>query len=116
MPDGREVIKLKSNDPISDPFLTLLVEVNWARGKLVREYTMLLDPPVFTPGQAQLASAPVDDQSAGGGEREGTIAPAAQAPRRSETPAAAPEPPRAPVSAMPVAMPAPAAEASAGPG
>src|SRR5215472_3611943 len=52
--DGREVIKLKSTDPISDPFLTLLVEVNWARGKLVREYTMLLDPPVFTPGHSQL--------------------------------------------------------------
>jgi pilus assembly protein FimV len=53
--DGREVIKLKSTDPISDPFVTLLVEVNWARGKLVREYTMLLDPPVFTPGQPQVA-------------------------------------------------------------
>ena len=40
MPEGREVIKLKSNDPISDPFVTLLVEVNWARGKLVREYIL----------------------------------------------------------------------------
>ena len=57
--DGREVIKLKSNDVISDPFLTLLVEVNWARGRLVREYTVLLDPPVYAPGQSQVASAPV---------------------------------------------------------
>ena len=42
-----------SSPPIrsTEPFVTLLVEVNWARGQLVREYTMLLDPPVYTPGQ-----------------------------------------------------------------
>ena len=44
--DGRQVIRLKSTDAISEPFVTLLVEVNWSRGRLVREYTMLLDPPV----------------------------------------------------------------------
>src|SRR5215469_1225651 len=53
--DGREVIKLKSNDVVADPFLTLLVEVNWARGRLVREYTLLLDPPVYTPGTSAVA-------------------------------------------------------------
>ena len=57
--DGRQVIKLKSTDPISDPFVTLLVDVSWSRGHLVREYTMLLDPPVYTPGGSQVASAPV---------------------------------------------------------
>src|SRR5262249_19568886 len=30
--DGRQVIKLKSNDPITEPFVTLLVQVNWSRG------------------------------------------------------------------------------------
>src|SRR5215469_13792052 len=35
-PDGREIVKLKSTEPISDPFITLLVEVNWARGRLAR--------------------------------------------------------------------------------
>src|SRR5580693_4222346 len=39
-PDGREVVKIKSSEPISEPFVTLLIEVNWARGRLVREYTM----------------------------------------------------------------------------
>src|ERR1700704_5467535 len=48
--DGRQVIKLKSTDTITEPFVTLLVEVNWARGRLVREYTMLLDRPGYTPG------------------------------------------------------------------
>ena len=70
--DGREVIRLKSNDPISDPFVTLLVEVNWARGKLVREYTMLLDPPVFTPGQSQVASALVSAPGDENARKEGS--------------------------------------------
>jgi pilus assembly protein FimV len=110
MSDGREVIKLKSNDPISDPFVTLLVEVNWARGKLVREYTMLLDPPVFTPGQPQLASAPVAAPAAGAGPREGSI------PRATETPPPAPAAATqaAPAAALttPVAAPAPTADAA----
>ena len=50
--DGHTVITLKSTDPVTEPFITLLVEVNWARGHSVREYTMLLDPPVYTPGQS----------------------------------------------------------------
>ena len=120
--DGREVIKLKSNDPISDPFVTLLVEVSWARGKLVREYTMLLDPPVFTPGQSQLASAPVAAPSAGGGAREGSIARSAETaapvaapaetPPPAASPAPAPEASPAPMPAATLAAAAPAAEAA----
>jgi pilus assembly protein FimV len=37
--DGRTVVKLKSTDTITEPFITLLVEVKWARGDSVREYT-----------------------------------------------------------------------------
>src|SRR5215469_2280469 len=99
--DGREVIKLKSNDPISDPFLTLLVEVNWARGKLVREYTMLLDPPVFTPGQPQVASTAVAAPTAGGGAREGSIARSTETPPPAAAPAAASQPSAPPVLSSP---------------
>ncbi|HEX4673798.1 MAG TPA: FimV/HubP family polar landmark protein [Steroidobacteraceae bacterium] len=77
--DGRTVITLKSTDPVTEPFITLLVEVNWARGHLVREYTMLLDPPVFTPGQSAASNAPVAVPSAGAGTREGAIARGADA-------------------------------------
>jgi pilus assembly protein FimV len=73
-PDGRTLIKLKSTDPIAEPFITVLVEVNWSRGRLVREYTMLLDPPVYAPGQSSVASAPVSAPSTGSGTREGGIA------------------------------------------
>src|SRR6516164_4434383 len=117
MPDGREVIKLKSNDPISDPFLTLLVEVNWARGKLVREYTMLLDPPVFTPGQPQVASAAVTAPATGAGAHEGTIARAAEAPAPAATPmpAATATSSQAPAAAAAAASVAAAAVAAAAP-
>lgn len=45
--NGRIVIHVSSDEPISEPFLNFLIEVGWARGSLVREYTVLLDPPVF---------------------------------------------------------------------
>jgi pilus assembly protein FimV len=96
--DGRAVIKLKSTDSITEPFITLLVEVDWARGHTIREYTMLLDPPVYTPNQTAVAAAPVAAPSAGSGAREGEI---------SRTPAAAPPPPAAETHA---AEPPPAAE------
>jgi pilus assembly protein FimV len=71
--DGRDVIKLRSNESITEPFVTLLVEANWARGKLIREYTMLLDPPVYTPGQTSENAAQVAAPVAGQSDRTGTI-------------------------------------------
>ena len=45
--DGRNVLLVRSSDAISEPFVSFLVDVNWARGRLLREYTVLLDPPVL---------------------------------------------------------------------
>src|SRR3984893_16730900 len=87
MPDGRQMLKLKSTEAISEPFITLLVEVSWARGHLVREYTMLLDPPVYTPGQSAAANTAVSAPVTGSGVREGAIARGGQSPA-----AAAPTP------------------------
>ncbi len=44
--NGKPVIRVSSRDPIREPFLNFLIEVNWPKGKLLREYTVLLDPPV----------------------------------------------------------------------
>src|SRR5918994_6124642 len=71
--DGRDIIKLRSTEAVSEPFVTLLVEVNWARGKLIREYTMLLDPPVYTPGQSSGDSAAVAAPVSGQSDRQGAI-------------------------------------------
>jgi pilus assembly protein FimV len=89
-PDGRQMLKLRSTEAISEPFITLLVEVNWARGHLVREYTMLLDPPVYTPGQSTVAGSPVSAPATGVGSREGAIARAGD-PAPAAAAAAAPE-------------------------
>ncbi|MDO8959682.1 MAG: FimV/HubP family polar landmark protein [Rhodocyclaceae bacterium] len=44
-PDGQPVLKLTTERPLNEPFLHFLVELNWTAGRLVREYTFLLDPP-----------------------------------------------------------------------
>lgn len=45
---GAPILKLKSNQPISEPFLDMLIQVDWNSGRLLREYTVLLDPPGYT--------------------------------------------------------------------
>ncbi|WP_078119434.1 FimV/HubP family polar landmark protein [Thiosocius teredinicola] len=45
---GKAVVKVTSDFPIREPFLNFLVEVNWPKGRLMREYTVLLDPPTTT--------------------------------------------------------------------
>src|SRR6202451_4071391 len=95
--DGRDVLQVRSTDAIPEPFVTFLVEVNWARGRLMREYTVLLDPPVYTPGETASSAAPVTAPVS-----------AAPAPRRPPPPPPPPAPPP-----PPPAPPPPAAGAAA---
>ncbi|WP_395058502.1 FimV/HubP family polar landmark protein [Polaromonas sp.] len=44
-PDGRSFLRLSSNRPVSEPFVDLILEARWASGRIVRDYTMLFDPP-----------------------------------------------------------------------
>src|ERR1700741_5337829 len=57
--DGRNVLLVRSQQAISEPFVSFLVDVNWSRGRLLREYTVLLDPPVMAPPAQAMAQAPV---------------------------------------------------------
>lgn len=76
---GKPYVRLSSAKPVNDPFVSLLVELNWQSGRLLREYTFLLDPPampapaasadVAAPPVAQpraTAARPIGGQSAGG--------------------------------------------------
>lgn len=45
---NKAVIKLTSQKPVREPFLNFLVEVVWPNGRLLREYALLIDPPMFT--------------------------------------------------------------------
>lgn len=52
------VIRIVSQRPVVEPFLNFLLEVDWPQGRMVREYTVLLDPPVFmTPSASERNSA-----------------------------------------------------------
>lgn len=51
-PNGQSVIKVTSVRPVNEPFLDFLVELNWSTGRLVREYTFLLDPPDIAVAQS----------------------------------------------------------------
>ncbi len=44
--DGSVVIQVTSPNVIREPFLDFLLEVNWPQGRMLREFTVLLDPPV----------------------------------------------------------------------
>ncbi|MEM5527606.1 FimV/HubP family polar landmark protein, partial [Gammaproteobacteria bacterium AS21] len=45
--NGTGRIILTSKLPVTEPFMNFLVEVNWPSGRLIREYTLLLDPPSY---------------------------------------------------------------------
>ena len=49
--DGESYVKVTSTQPVNDPFVTMLVELSWSSGKLLREYTFLLDPVGYQPEQ-----------------------------------------------------------------
>ncbi|HEY6132915.1 MAG TPA: hypothetical protein VIW70_02960, partial [Rubrivivax sp.] len=88
-PDGRAYIRLTSDRAVLEPFVDVILEMTWASGRLVREYTLLLDPPkvALTPAPAAPAIAP-------------TMSAAPPAPARDVAPAPAPRAP-APRAAAP---------------
>ncbi|HZT54793.1 MAG TPA: FimV/HubP family polar landmark protein [Burkholderiaceae bacterium] len=54
--DGRPYLKLTSDRGVQEPFVDVILEINWATGRLVREYTMLFDPPVTARAPAPAAT------------------------------------------------------------
>jgi pilus assembly protein FimV len=67
---GRARIVLTSEDPVLEPYLDFIVEARWPSGRLLREYTVLVDPPVFD------SAVPVVSASERVAEIDGQPAPA----------------------------------------
>ncbi len=71
---GVRNIRVFSTQPITEPYLNFLVEVLWPSGRMLKEYTLLLDPPTFSPAPAPRVSAPsqsgAGDSGAGQVQRE----------------------------------------------
>ncbi len=98
---GQSVIKVTTKEIVREPFLDFLIEVNWSKGKLLREYTVLLDPPVTAPAVVTTSKPAAHPVAPAAVER-----PAAPAPAPAET---------RPIAASPAPAPAAPAASSAAP-
>ncbi len=94
--NGEFYIKATSSQPVNEPFVSLLIELNWASGRLLREYTFLLDPPGFVAEQPAAATVQ-------------PIEPVVVAPVVAPVPAA-PVPELAPAASAPIEAQQPQAE------
>ncbi|MEM8548661.1 MAG: FimV/HubP family polar landmark protein, partial [Pseudomonadota bacterium] len=83
-PTGTPVVEITSTQPVTEPFVTMLIEATWPRGRLLREYTVLLDPPTYaapTTAAAPPVSRPAPAQRPAG--TSGTVRRSPPAPTRS---------------------------------
>ncbi len=83
---GAPYVAVTTDDPVREPFLAFLVEVRWSGGRLLREYTLLLDPPLHEPREAPEPRMAAEPEPA----PEPATAPAR--PARQEVTAAEPDP------------------------
>ncbi len=59
--DGQPYLKITSKDPVKEPFLDFIIEANWPGGRILREYTLLLDPPVLVDERPAALDIPLFD-------------------------------------------------------
>ena len=76
-PEGRSVVRVTSSKPLPDSYVRFLMQVQWPNGRLMRDYSVLLDPAKFDQ-PAPTASAPASTAPA-------STAPAASAPAQHTT-------------------------------
>lgn len=85
---SRAFVRMSTSQPLNEPYVDLLLELSWSSGRLVREYTFLLDPPELKLGRG---NEPV--QPAVGATRTApTTAPVAAQPVPQATATPTPEP------------------------
>ena len=89
--DGRPYLRIVSDRSVQEPFIDVILDLSWSSGRLVREYTLLFDPPSTSRAPAPV-TAPVMEAPA-------------PAPAVAPKPVAAKPQPSAPVVAAPVEAP-----------
>ena len=55
---GKSILRVTSSKPLSEPMVKFLVQVMWPNGRLLRDYSVLLDPSKFSPQTAEAAAQP----------------------------------------------------------
>ena len=113
--DGRSYLRVTSDRAVVEPFVDVILEMNWASGRLVREYTLLLDPP-STPRNMAAAPAPSVAPAISAAPAPAPVQPAPRVVQAVPSPSdagTAPSPERR--AAPKPETPAPAAKAAAAP-
>ena len=59
---GKSILRVTSSKPLSEPMVKFLVQVMWPNGRLLRDYSVLLDPSKFSPQTAEAAAQPAPTQ------------------------------------------------------
>uniref|UniRef100_UPI0035AFA4C9 FimV/HubP family polar landmark protein n=1 Tax=Hylemonella sp. TaxID=2066020 RepID=UPI0035AFA4C9 len=127
-PNGQRYLRLSNSRPVNEPYVDLILETSWSSGRVVRDYTMLFDPPALNGTQAAAPQAPqvssvpirITPPPAPAAEAPAAApmasptapapvepAPAAAAPARAES-APSPAPASAAAEPRPISPPAPA--------
>jgi len=85
--NGRQFIRVSSTQPLNEPFVDMLLELSWNNGRLVREYTFLLDPAELRATQpAQVAASEAAPAARPRAEAAAPAAAAAAAPVAADRP------------------------------
>ncbi|MFG6457156.1 FimV/HubP family polar landmark protein [Roseateles sp. BYS96W] len=101
---GRTVLRVSSDRSVQEPFVDVILELTWSTGRLVREYTLLFDPPAV-PKPAPTVTTPAAISASSGVSSEGVAspAPAAATALPRSAPAASSSPARQTAAAAPAA-------------
>ena len=110
--DKRPFLRVTTGQPVNEPFLDILIELSWSSGRLVREYTFLLDPPEYRSRQQAIAQAPTPAPAMA--EKPAPTPPPAAEQKPVEATPLAPQP-TPEQAATPTPAPAAAAPATAAP-
>ncbi len=118
--DGRSYLRVVSDRVVQEPFVDVILELQWSTGRLVREYTLLFDPPAARTAAAPTAPVVAPSISAAPAPAPAVVAPAPAAPAPAivaavPAPSPAPAPARAPAPAVRAPAPAPAPKPTVAP-
>ncbi|MBF6992426.1 FimV family protein [Cupriavidus sp. IK-TO18] len=114
-PNGSYVAKVRSTQPISEPFVDILVDMSWASGKVSRAYTFLLDPAGVKPSNESYSPSTVVQAATPDASPATAQQPAAAAAPQAAAPGAAQGAAPAAESARPAAPVRPARQARRAP-
>ncbi|WP_338050795.1 FimV/HubP family polar landmark protein [Ramlibacter algicola] len=103
--DGGYFLRLTGRKPVNEPFLDVVLETNWASGRIRRDFTMLFDPPALRQGQGTTTAqaTPLPPQASA---QPSAVPPRSAASGRDQRAAGTPASPAKPSTAAAPAAPA----------